>query len=321
MRVTQSRMGGGKVRKPSIKSDTARKKLLNPYDLPFNPFDDVPIQKLRQEESRQKQMKKSKTTLVSFWSRKKVQQMNRYPSSPIQESIAPGEAETTKNNSMFQSPVSRTTEEETQFDDLSWEVSPITLGSLLEDLSPGAPGDSSLPLEEGFEIQSPISGGSVNLANTTVYNVSNFASNSLSLPTLADTGPIKQQVFAQSSHRGRWAVRAEPLTISEDDGERWVVHNEGDSASEGEDSYGSVQNQPSTRITEDVRSTLGKSFDPIDLSSCDYRLLLRRPADGVCVGLVEDAEEAYEEIIKSSRNIVTRGTYQLFGVDGAWFCG
>ena len=62
MRVTQSRMGGGKVRKPSIKSDAARKKLLNPYDLPFNPFDDVPIQKLRQEESRQKQMKKSKTT-------------------------------------------------------------------------------------------------------------------------------------------------------------------------------------------------------------------------------------------------------------------
>jgi hypothetical protein len=105
-------------------------------------------------------------------------------------------------------------------------------------------------------------------------------------------------------------------------------------------------------------TTKGQIDDPIDLTDRDYRLFLRKPADAVAVGLgkfyfvgtsvlvtrhtscisqkqtgsshlslppgtvtVEDADEAYDEIIQSSTSIVTKATYKLFGANGTWYRG
>eukprot|EP00980_Cylindrotheca_fusiformis_P021586 scaffold8444_cov56-Cylindrotheca_fusiformis.AAC.3 len=65
----------------------------------------------------------------------------------------------------------------------------------------------------------------------------------------------------------------------------------------------------------------GKVGDPIDLTNCDYRLFLRKPADAVAVGLVEDADEAYTEMINASTSILTKATYMLFGANGTWYRG
>ena len=135
----------------------------------------------------------------------------------------------------------------------------------------------------------------------------------------------------------RWAVRAE--TAMSEEGEKWIVHNDGDSSSssssesEEEDSIQSKQEHQKQEYDEAnmlpsfmmgptwSAPKKGDAFDPIDLTNCDYRLFLRKPADAVSFGLVEDAEEAYEELVQNSQNIVTRSTYLLFGVNGTMYWG
>lgn len=339
--------------------------------MPYNPFDDDDYdddvvvvdqqhQQLEEEEQTKSKKKKNvKSKLKSFWNKKLVQKMNRTPSSPLQvslkdQSISSGEEQFKRTRKQQQkqqqqkqqqglmSPVSRTTEDETEYDgdDLSWEISPITLDDLLID-----DGDHS-PEEEGFEIQSPISNHSVDIARTTVVDVSQVVSHTLRLPALGQQQQQQQQWSSLSSSidsnqrlrrrainrpsrgGGRWAVRAEPAMSEE--GEKWIVHNDGDSSSSEseEDSVHSKHENDEANMLPSFMTgptwsapKKGDAFDPIDLTNCDYRLFLRKPADAVSFGLVEDAEEAYEELVQNSQNIVTRSTYLLFGVNGTMYWG
>ncbi|CAJ1956139.1 unnamed protein product [Cylindrotheca closterium] len=78
------------------------------------------------------------------------------------------------------------------------------------------------------------------------------------------------------------------------------------------------------RETVDVmkkESTKGAPFDPIDLTECDFRLLVRKPAEAINVGFVEDADDAYDEMIQTSHSIVTKATHRMLGRNNTWYLG
>jgi len=78
------------------------------------------------------------------------------------------------------------------------------------------------------------------------------------------------------------------------------------------------------RGTVDVmkhETTKGAPFDPIDLTDCDYRLFVRKPVEAINIGFVEDADEAYDEMIETSTSIVTKTTHHLLGRNNAWYLG
>lgn len=68
-------------------------------------------------------------------------------------------------------------------------------------------------------------------------------------------------------------------------------------------------------------TTKGAAFDPIDLTDCDYRLLVRKPVEAINIGFVEDADEAFDEIIETSTSIVTKTTRHLLGRNNTWYLG
>mmetsp|Transcript_27318 Transcript_27318/g.66299 ORF Transcript_27318/g.66299 Transcript_27318/m.66299 type:complete len:451 (-) Transcript_27318:323-1675(-) len=78
------------------------------------------------------------------------------------------------------------------------------------------------------------------------------------------------------------------------------------------------------RTTVDVmnkETTKGAPFDPIDLTDSDYRLFVRKPVEAINVGLIENADDAYDEMIDNSHSIVTKATHRMLGRNNAWYLG
>lgn len=117
-----------------------------------------------------------------------------------------------------------------------------------------------------------------------------------------------------------------------------------------------VRDDLTMRGTVDVmkkESTKGAPFDPIDLTECDYRLFVRKPVEAINIGFgtysldisfffalylsasltvlfvylghmnstVEDADDAYDEMIEKSNSIVTKATHRMLGRNNTWYLG
>ncbi|KAL3935454.1 MAG: hypothetical protein SGBAC_009028 [Bacillariaceae sp.] len=68
-------------------------------------------------------------------------------------------------------------------------------------------------------------------------------------------------------------------------------------------------------------NTKGAPFDPIDLTGSECRLLVRKPVEAINIGFVEDADDAYDEMIQESHNIVTKATHRMLGRNNTWYLG